>query len=694
MMRYYEHGVHCGEFFFEEDETRFRLQDRVTGEWSALTPLSAENAPSEFPFDKVFSVFRSFESAWGRERGKVTLPDGWGYRFLEERVLSDGRRAELWALTNRAPLLDLVVADGVPVGALWTNRNGSTVLVEPGWEEATPLRFWSSYPAPCRIRPLEMELAPMRDGVRLATETWLPEHAGPFPVVLMRTPYGRKTYLRAMRYLAERGYALVSQDVRGREESEGDFMPFAHEMSDGEDTLNWLARQPWCDGNIGMVGPSYLGKVQWQAAATGHPNLKALVSQVAAGDSFVDSPRPEGAFSSGFLAWLFMMSERTARRDKMTRDDWQELLRHRPIRDIPERALGYSLPFWDEWMKHPDRDAFWRREDWSIYGDRIDVPALLISGWYDDDGMGTTQAWEMNAARGRRNQRMLLGPWLHNYNTTRSIHGVEFGLDCVRYDIDVLVLRWFDRFLKGLDNGVDREPPVEYYEVGSDRWRVSSAWPPAEVQPALFYLHSEGRANSAAGDGRLSTEAPGSEPWDGFVYDPQNPVPQLITMEENEMAVPENYKDIEERPDILVYTTEPLTKETVIAGDVRVVLYAASDAPDTDWLARLTDVDEEGNSIRLADRLVCARYRNSFEKPEPLEAGAIVRYEIRLTRIANAFRRGHRIRLQICSSASRLAFPNPNTGGSFFDETEFRVARQRVFHEKQAPSHVILPLMP
>jgi putative CocE/NonD family hydrolase len=532
----------------------------------------------------------------------------------------------------------------------------------------------------------------MRDGVRLATEVWLPgDGGGKYPAVLMRTPYNRLISGQRAMYLAERGYALVTQDVRGREDSEGEFMPAAHEARDGEDTLDWLASQPWCDGSVGMIGGSYLGMVQWQAASTGHPALKALVSQVTAGGPFVDTPRPGGTFSTGFLAWMFMMSERRAASDKMSRGDWPELLASRPLRDMPERALGKKIPFWEEWVRHPDYDEYWKSCDWAACGDKIDVPALLISGWYDDDGMGTLQAWEMNASRGRKNQRMVLGPWFHNYNTTRCIHGVRFGPDAIRYDLDLLALRWFERFLKGVENGVE-SPAVEYYAVGLNRWEESAHWPPEGSRPVPLYLHSGGRANGSSGDGALSFDPPGSEPDDAYVYDPDDPAPQIIDMAENEMAVPEDYSEVETRADMLVYTTPPLEAPLSVAGNVTAVLYAASDAPDTDWLVRLTDVDENGRSIRLVDRIVQARYRDSWSRPKPLAPGETVRYEIRLPHIANTFLKGHRIRVHVSSSAANLTFPNPNTGRDIFAETEARTARQRVSHRDGAASCVILPV--
>jgi putative CocE/NonD family hydrolase len=629
---------------------------------------------------------------------ETVLPDGRIYEIYKK--MSDGKKSvTIWALVSDGPTLDLAIDDenGELRAVFWTGKNGTAVLVEDGWEGVTPVALWDDELFPPLPRAVAVchrgtEFVPMRDGVRLAAEIWLPlDGAAKHPAVLMRTPYGRTIDGLRMIYLAARGYALVCQDVRGRDDSEGEFMPAVNETRDGEDTLEWLASQPWCDGNVGMIGGSYLGRVQWQAASTGHPALKCIVSQVTAGGPFVDTPRPGGTYRTGFFAWMFMMSERRADKKKMLRNDWPELLASRPLRDIPEKALGRKISFWEEWISHPDYDEFWRNVDWAAFGDKINVPALLISGWYDDDGMGTLNAWEMNKSRGRKNQRMILGPWFHNYNTTRCIHGVRFGPSALRYDLDLLALRWFERFLRGVKNGVE-SPVVEYFAVGENEWKESASWPPEDSRPTPLYLHSGGNANGSSGDGSLSFDAPNSELDDTYLYDPDNPVPHLIDMAENEMAVPEDYREVETRDDILVYTSAPLDSPLKIAGAVTAVLYAASDAPDTDWLVRLTDVDLNGGSIRLVDQIIQARYRDSWSNPKPLTPQETVRYEIRLPYIANTFLRGHRIRVHVTSSAGNLTFPNPNTGRDVSTETETRRARQRVSHRNGAASCLILPV--
>jgi putative CocE/NonD family hydrolase len=698
-LKYYEHGAHLGDFRFDNMRVHARLKNVLDGSWCEESEITGTNSADAFPFSEVIPLVKAFYMNVRESRARETiLPDGRVYEIYK-KVKCGKKSVTIWALVSGGPMLDLAIDDerGELKAIFWTGKNGTAVLAEDGWEGVTPVALWHDerfprIPGVCAVCHRGTEFVPMRDGVRLATEIWLPQNgAAKHPAVLMRTPYGRTIGGPRMIYLTQRGYALVCQDVRGRDDSEGEFTPAAHETRDGTDTLEWLASQPWCNGNVGMIGGSYLGRVQWQAASAGHPALKCLVSQVTAGGPFVDTPRPGGTYSTGFLAWMFMMSDRRADKRKMSRDDWPELLASRPLRDIPEKALGKKIPFWEEWITHPDYDEFWESVDWAASGDKIDVPALLISGWYDDDGMGTLEAWEMNKSRGRKNQRMILGPWFHNYNTTRCIHGVRFGPNALRYDLDLLALLWFERFLKDVKNGVEF-PAVEYYAVGENEWKESASWPPENARPTPLYLRSGGSANRSSGDGVLSFDAPDFEPDDTYIYDPDDPAPQLIDMAENEMAVPENYRDVEERNDILVYTSAPLDAPLEVAGIVTAILYASSDAPDTDWLVRLTDVDSNGNSIRLVDRIIQARYRESWREPKLLTPGESARYEIRLPHIANTFLKGHRIRVHVTSSAANLAFPNPNTGGDISAETETRKARQRISHRSGAASCVILPV--
>ncbi|RAL24217.1 CocE/NonD family hydrolase [Thermoflavimicrobium daqui] len=697
---YYKNGIHLADIRITSQEIYHRKKSIETNEWS-----SYESLPSDHGYDMVTSDFR-FRLAelnqmnWtNEEEVKVS----WGDRYqrylrMDGKVEGEEQVAWIWALQEVKFPTDLIISDNEVIGWIY-NGNPNSVLVKKGYEDLTILKQWNdphlSKPL-YGIKYLGRQDVITRDGIKLATDVYLPSglpDGEKVPTILVRTPYGRQADAPKRLSFVQRGYALVIQDTRGREDSEGEWIPLIYEMEDGDDTLNWIATQPWSNGKVGMIGGSYLGFVQWAAAASGNPHLKAIVSQVTAGTPFVDFPRPEGAISSGMLAWSFMMAERKKNDDAMKRDDWDEVLKTRPLKDIPLKALGKELKFWNEWMNHSDYDAFWEKANWAKRGNQINVPSLLISGWYDDDGMGTSEAWEMNRENNREHTRMILGPWYHSFNTTRQIHQIPFGNQAIRYDLNQLELRWFDHFLKDIPNDVEKEARVEYYMVGENEWKTSEDWPPPDVVYTPFYLHSKGNANTSQGDGSVDSIFPQQEKSDTYRFDPEDPTPFLIDMSENECRVPENYRDVELRQDVLVYTSEPLQEDITIAGDIYAVLYAASSAKDTDWLVRLTDVDEEGNSICLSDGLVRARYRNSVEKPELLKPGKVEKYEIRMTKIANVFKKGHRIRISVTSGAKNSIFPNHNTGNNPMTDTEMVVATQTIYHDEKYPSHVRLPIL-
>ena len=329
------------------------------------------------------------------------------------------------------------------------------------------------------------------------------------------------------------------QDVRGRNASEGEWLPNYHEVEDGDDTLNWIASQPWCSGRIGMVGGSYLGYVQWAAAASGNPHLKALISVVCAGSSFVDLPRRGGSFTSGMLAWAFAVSQKTFHPELMERDDWEEVLNIRPLTDLPKKALGYDVPFITRWLEPSDYNDFWRQSNWQERSAGAQIPALIQSGWFDDNGMGTTEALELVHDFPRGMRKVILGPWQHSGNSKYDMHGVSFGSQALRFDLDWLYFRWFEHHLKEVDNGIDQTAPVEYYTLGQEVWKTAENWPVPETRVTQLYLDSDGHANTSAGDGRLTFARPEQENSDGYAYDPEHPSVHIIDMSENEIEVPE-----------------------------------------------------------------------------------------------------------------------------------------------------------
>ena len=582
--------------------------------------------------------------------------------------------------------------DGRVVAVVCPSREYVSILVEEGFEDKTILKRWKEE-IPSDLHPVKYEGCfdvLTRDNVKLSTDVYLPADVNEnLPTVLVRTPYGKEMNKETYYKFVQRGYAVVIQDVRGRNLSEGTWEPQLYEVEDGDDTINWIANQPWSSKKVGMIGGSYLGYVQWAAAASNNPYLAALVSVVCAGSAFVDIPRRGGALISGMLAWSFAVSQQMFKPELMVRDDWDDVLDIRPLNKIPEKALGYKVDFIEEWLERTDYDEYWARINWHDRCKDIKVPALIMSGWFDDNGMGTTEALDLTKDYPQGKRKVILGPWQHSGNSTYDLHKVPFGTNALRFDLDLIFLKWFDLHLKGIQNGIDKTPAVEYYTVGDNKWKTANNWPVENSKCTAIYLTSDGHANTSSGDGKLVFEEVSDEKSDEYAYDPKNPSTFIIDMSENEIGVPEDYTEEEKRDDILCYTTDTLEEDFTITGDIDVELYISSDAVDTDFMVRITDVDENGKSIKLADGIISAKYRNSFEKAEYLEKDKVYKINILTTKISNTFKKGHKIRFTVTSSAKNFVFPNSNTKDGF-NSTEIVIANNKIHHGGQYPSKIIV----
>ncbi|HKE15462.1 MAG TPA: CocE/NonD family hydrolase, partial [Kofleriaceae bacterium] len=534
---------------------------------------------------------------------------------------------------------------------------------------------------------------PMRDGVSLAANLFRPDGSGHFPVIVEATPYGREEAGRYQRgrLLASRGYAYVVYDCRGRHDSGGEFRPFARDGADGRDVIEWAAAQPWSNGRVGMLGASYGGAAAWLTAVERPPHLRAMAVATPMPDPFRNVPYQNGALVLPIVEWLRLTAGRTnGNVDDLPRRTMYARL---PLADI-DLGTGGRLPIWREWVQHSTADDYWQAASYEARLGRVAVPVLHVTGWYDDDQPGALRAFAALGRLGRRDQKLVVGPWPHDVNTGKtSIGPYEFGPGS-RIDLGALELRWFDRHLRGIHNGVDREPPVRVFVMGANRWREASAWPLPEAAPTSFYFHSGGRAATSSGDGSLSTARPGAgEAPDRYVYDPARPAPFLIPGDFHQLGAAEDYRAVEERRDVLVYTTPPLTAPVEIDGPVRVTLFAASSAPDTDFVAMLVDVFPDGSAIRLTDGIVRARFRESFERPTLIQPGRVYQYDIDCWATGIRLPRGHRIRVHVTSSAFPRFDRNPNTGARLGQDTAMRRARQTVFHDLAHASRVVLPLV-
>jgi putative CocE/NonD family hydrolase len=536
---------------------------------------------------------------------------------------------------------------------------------------------------------------PMRDGVELAADIYRPDDTERHPVVLARTPYvkaSERTVELAADF-ARAGYAFTALDVRGRGDSDGTFSPYRNDGVDGFDAIEWAATQPWSDGNIGTIGGSYGGMIQWLTALTQPPHLRCMIAMVTPSDPFVEWPT--GSPKPMDICWFHMTTGRVMHPTDGV--DWMKVYEHLPLRTMDE-AAGHLMPHWREEVDHVGMDDWWRAICYQNSYDRVTVPVLHISGWYDDELIGTPLNYMGMVERGgseeaRRNQKLLIGPWPHGVNTTHKMGEVDFGPQGT-IDLKGYQKRFFDRWLKGEDNGIDVEPPVRIFIMGDNEWRDEQEWPLARTQYVSYYLHSGGNANSRLGDGALSREAPEDEPPDGYHYDPGRPVPFITEPISSQIGGPDDYAAVQRRDDVLVYVSEPLEAPTEVTGPIRLELYAASSAPDTDFMALLFDLHPSGFAQRLCDGMVRARFREGMDRSSPIEPGRVYRYDIDLWDTCQVFGGGHRIGLQIASSAFPKFDRNLNTGESLVDGTEMRAADQQVYHDAERPSHVIVPIIP
>jgi len=563
---------------------------------------------------------------------------------------------------------------------------------------------------------------PLRDGTATVADVFRPEPEGRYPVLLSRTPYGKGTAGLAYGWFqpirpASEGYVVVLQDVRGRFGSGGTFKPFHQEIDDGFDSVEWAARQPWSNGRVGMTGLSYVGATQWLAAAAQPPNLQAIFPGLTASDYYDGWTYQGGAFELGFnLTWAaIFLALAELPRSELPADQMQGLLNglygivfdnqralmHLPLASLPAFAHDVVAPYYKEWLRHPTRDEYWDSVCIEDAHPRIHTPAFNLGGWYDLFVKGTLRNYSGMRANGpteiaREGQKLLVGPWSHGTALGAQVGQTVFGQGA-QVLLEELQMRWFDHWLKDIPNGIDSEPPVQVFTMGANRFTDFDAWPPREATMTPYYFHSNGAAATARGDGMLSTEAPGNERADHFVYDPMNPCPTVGgALFPYPLDVPPGQWDqskVEARPDVLCYTTPVFDRDFEIAGPVEVRLWAASSARDTDFTAKLVDVLPDGTPMNLCDSIIRARYRHGYRSVALLDPGQPVELTIDLQGMAAVFQAGHRLRVEISSSNFPRFDRNTNTGKLIATDTELIVATNSVLHDASHPSAIILPVV-
>jgi len=552
----------------------------------------------------------------------------------------------------------------------------------------------------------------MRDGTVLGADLYLPEGDGPFPTIVERTAhYKDRVFSNPLfTFLAENGYAVLAQNAADRWRIERDVRPFftygLTDADDGFDTIEWAAAQDWCDGKIGGYGFSYPAWCQWMLAAEKPPHLVAMFNGGM-------TPRTTdwqmgGVYRIGRqLQWtLGPMAADTQRwfeephgpdshdaywnqKNTIDRDKW---LWYLPQKDLPLEMIGGIRERYVEWLDHMHEDR-WKLDQ--NFG-KIDIPVFHRTSWYDRLSRTVEMFTGMQklapSEETRAAQRMIIGPWSHkgSHLLPRQVAEVDFGPAAEQNVFDWIV-PWFDYWLKGIQNETMDSAPVRLFVMGKNEWRNEQEWPLSRALQTEFYLHSDGSANTPSGDGSLTVDVPQNEPSDNYSYDPRDPVMTLFHNESQDE--PHDQRVLDHRRDVLIYQTEPLDSPIEVTGVPQITLYASSSARDTDFTAKLIDVYPDGFSQDLCYGIVRARFREGFDTPKLLEAGVVYEYNIELMPTSNLFQKGHRIRVDISSSDFPNFDRNHNTGGDDYGETDLIVADQTVFHDRDYPSRITLPVV-
>lgn len=576
------------------------------------------------------------------------------------------------------------LANDAPINRVWLTKRTTSAVFE------LPYQLWPgivSAPVDASGHALPLfkftidAAVPMkaRDGTTLMSYVARPVGDGPFPIVMERTPYLRTDPV-AGEFWAARGFIYVKQDVRGRGGSDGVLDMNAMQEQDGYDAVEWAAKLPGSNGKVGMIGRSNPGLYTWYAAIAQPPHLAAIAPVVATADPLRLVPYIDMVFSPTIIPWLCLTGVKDKMSD-MSNVDEVRAFAHLPVIESATVAGCPRPKFWNDWFDHQKDDAYWRALSIERRLDRVKVPVLGIAGWYDD-ARGTIRNYAaMSALPNHPPLRVVMDPGSHK--GIDYVNG-SFGPQA-RLDHRLLQLRWFDHYLKGIDNGIDREAPLDFFVMGDNSWRQEREWPLARTTWTDYYFHD---------GGALSTTVPSAESPDSYTYDPANPTPYLVDARELELNINENYEAVHaQRKDLVTYTTAPLDRPMELTGPMTAEIWASTDARDTDWNVMILDVDEHGGAWRIQDGVARARFRNGFDKPTLLTPNAIVKYDIDVWFTSIVIPKGHRLRVSVASAAFPKYDRNLNTGGDNERDTTFVAAHQRIYHDAAHPSHFRLPVI-
>ncbi len=531
----------------------------------------------------------------------------------------------------------------------------------------------------------------MRDGVKLTADLYRDEAITKAPVILTRTPYDRTKQKGTGEKWAKAGYIFIAQDCRGKFGSEGTFAPYNNEGQDGYDTIEWITRQPWRSGRVGMMGGSYVGGVQWQAAAEQPPGL-AVIAPQATWSSFYRNLHLGGSVRLSLIAgWIAGNSPKP---EGAKPKNFNEALLHLPLSEV-DTAIGWDMPWLDAFLTHPEPNGFWTRLDLTSRLPDLQLPALHVVGYHDyfsRESVDNFMIMQKQARdeKTRQQQRLILGPWDHGTIGKTKVAEVEFGPEAA-LDLFAIQLDWFDRHLKQDAAALSKPfPPVRYFSMGDNIWHDAQTWPPEGFKATSFYLHSDGKANTRRGNGLLLPEKPATDqPADTFRADPANPTPS--TPKKAAVWGPVDQSATEDREDVLVYTSQAIKEPLTFAGNAEAKLHVSTDTPDADWAVKLIDVHPDGFAQNIARGILRGRYRNSLLKPELMKPGQVYEITVDLGPVAATIAKGHQLRVDISGADFPLYDRNPNTAEGIRG-SKTAIATEQVHHRPGTLSRLILPV--
>lgn len=667
-------------------------------------PLPSGAAFGNYHFQLLRTIFPHYNSTTGgRQPMDVLLAENGTVakaflnRLGTSQVQIDGKPVGITRWTLELGMVQVRVAqgtDGRILGVHVPNQFFKGVI--EGYEEVfvdpTTKMPELSQPTLTPVTDKEVKV-PMRDGKVLIAEVVRPKEDGKYPVILSRTPYGRIGIAATGDWWARRGFVFVAQDCRGRGDSEGDWVPFENERKDGYDTVDWASKQPWSNGSVGMIGASYGGLVQWAAAVEKHPALKCIIPQVSPPDAFFNIPYDHGVFLLyGNTWWSGIVREKDAQMGGLSIPNLQAL-KTLPLDQVDDKVWGKNIPFFDSWLKR-ETPREYPGFNYLKEAEKVRIPVLMISGWFDGDGIGTKLLWEAQRKGGNPNRWLIYGPWSHAFNGSTAIGDTDFGPTSV-LELDSVYLRFFDTWLKSKEAKLATVPRVQAFLMGANQWRFLDEWPATKSDEMTFYLSASGPANGKTSLGELIDSLPKPQEPSRYTYNPANvEIPKELVNVDPASASFEVGGD-EMTDDGLLFKTAPLKEKLDIGGPIRLELHFSTSAKDTDFYASLLDVDEKGK-LRVIGMpgKIRAKYLSGWDNPRLLTPGRTYKATIEIWDTAHRFAKGHRLGLLIISQQFPLFARNLNTGEPYFGATKMVAAHQTIFHDPRHPSKLTFRRLP